>query len=159
MTETVLVKHAMSCTECWMRQASMQACVYQPWLAFIWASKMKLSASRLPCWKVYDQLWSLTDFINFSLFSPFSNTNCWKAISWGLSTSHCYIDADETLVQFFLQDELRDAVLLVFANKQDLPNAMNAAEITDKLGLHSLRQRHWWSPLQLVLGLLSGKLL
>ena len=43
-----------------------------------------------------------------------------------------------------MQDELRDAVLLVFANKQDLPNAMNAAEITDKLGLHSLRQRHWW---------------
>ena len=42
-----------------------------------------------------------------------------------------------------LKDELRDAVLLVFANKQDLPNAMNAAEITDKLGLHSLRQRHW----------------
>lgn len=41
------------------------------------------------------------------------------------------------------QDELRDAVLLVFANKQDLPNAMNAAEKTDKLGLHSLRQRHW----------------
>jgi ADP-ribosylation factor protein 1 len=39
---------------------------------------------------------------------------------------------------------LRDAVLLVFANKQDLPNAMNAAEITDKLGLHSLRQRHWY---------------
>ncbi|KAL0348145.1 UNVERIFIED_CONTAM: ADP-ribosylation factor 2 [Sesamum angustifolium] len=33
---------------------------------------------------------------------------------------------------------------LFFANKQDLPNAMNAAEITDKLGLHSLRQRHWY---------------
>ncbi|EMS48325.1 ADP-ribosylation factor 1 [Triticum urartu] len=42
------------------------------------------------------------------------------------------------------KDELRNAVLLVFANKQDLPNAMNAAEITDKLGLHSLRQRHWY---------------
>ena len=42
-----------------------------------------------------------------------------------------------------LQDELREAVLLVFANKQDLPNAMNAAEITDKLGLHALRQRRW----------------
>ncbi|KAL3644429.1 hypothetical protein CASFOL_011732 [Castilleja foliolosa] len=27
---------------------------------------------------------------------------------------------------------------------KDLPNAMNAAEITDKLGLHSLRQRHWY---------------
>lgn len=49
------------------------------------------------------------------------------------------------IAKFFLcwQDELREAVLLVFANKQDLPNAMNAAEITDKLGLHSLRQRHW----------------
>ncbi|KAF3943131.1 hypothetical protein ACB098_03G012200 [Castanea mollissima] len=41
------------------------------------------------------------------------------------------------------EDKLREAVLLVFANKQDLPNAMNVAEITDKLGLHSLRQRHW----------------
>lgn len=27
---------------------------------------------------------------------------------------------------------------------QDLPNAMNAAEITDKLGLHALRQRNWY---------------
>jgi hypothetical protein len=48
-----------------------------------------------------------------------------------------------------LQDELRDAVLLVFANKQDLPNAMNAAEITDKLGLNTLRQRNWWGALGL----------
>ena len=43
-----------------------------------------------------------------------------------------------------LQDELSDAVLLVFANKQDLPNAMNVAEVTDKLGLHSMRQRKWY---------------
>lgn len=42
------------------------------------------------------------------------------------------------------EDELRDALLLVFANKQDLPNAMNAAEITDKLGLQALRQRTWY---------------
>jgi hypothetical protein len=25
-----------------------------------------------------------------------------------------------------------------------LPNAMNAAELTDKLGLHGLRQRSWF---------------
>ncbi|KAF8406272.1 hypothetical protein HHK36_008357 [Tetracentron sinense] len=42
------------------------------------------------------------------------------------------------------KDDLRDAILLVFANKQDLPNAMSVSEITDKLGLHSLRQRHWF---------------
>ena len=43
-----------------------------------------------------------------------------------------------------VQDELTDAVLLVFANKQDLPNAMNVAEITEKLGLSNLRQRKWY---------------
>ncbi len=84
-------------------------------------------------------------------------------------------------MRMLAEDELRDAVLLVFANKQvspvssfafptfrtlspvfltesmrppdwhtwcdfiqDLPNAMNAAEITDKLGLHSLRHRNWY---------------
>ncbi|KAH6657494.1 ADP-ribosylation factor [Truncatella angustata] len=54
------------------------------------------------------------------------------------------IEAREELQRMLNEDELRDAILLVFANKQDLPNAMNAAEITDKLGLHSLRQRAWY---------------
>ncbi|KAJ8461146.1 hypothetical protein OPV22_034072 [Ensete ventricosum] len=40
------------------------------------------------------------------------------------------------------EDELPDAVLLLFANKQDSPCTMDTAEITDKLGLHSLSQRH-----------------
>ncbi|XP_036173179.1 ADP-ribosylation factor 1-like [Myotis myotis] len=40
--------------------------------------------------------------------------------------------------------ELKDVVLLVLANKQDLPNAMSTAEITDKLGLHSLHHRNWY---------------
>ena len=47
------------------------------------------------------------------------------------------------LYAILAEEELANCKLLVFANKQDLPNAMNAAEITDKLGLHSLRQRHW----------------
>ncbi|KTW29516.1 ADP-ribosylation factor 1 [Pneumocystis jirovecii RU7] len=53
-------------------------------------------------------------------------------------------EAREELMRMLSEDELREAVLLVFANKQDLPNAMNAAEITDKLGLHSLRNRNWY---------------
>ncbi|CAH3146552.1 unnamed protein product [Porites evermanni] len=53
-------------------------------------------------------------------------------------------EAREELNRMLNEDELRDAILLVFANKQDLPNAMNAAEITDKLGLHSLRNRQWY---------------
>ena len=54
------------------------------------------------------------------------------------------VEARDELRRMLNEDKLRDAVLLVFANKQDLPNAMNAAEITDKLGLYSLRQRHWY---------------
>jgi ADP-ribosylation factor protein 1 len=53
-------------------------------------------------------------------------------------------EAREELSRMLNEDELRDAVVLVFANKQDLPNAMNAAEITDKLGLHTLRNRLWY---------------
>merc|ERR1712031_117436 len=53
-------------------------------------------------------------------------------------------DAREELVQMLNEDEMRDAVLLVFANKQDLPNSMTAAEITDKLGLNNMRGRQWF---------------
>ncbi|KAL0100073.1 hypothetical protein PUN28_019498 [Cardiocondyla obscurior] len=43
-------------------------------------------------------------------------------------------EAERELANMLKEDELRDAVLLVFANKQDLPN----------LGLNSLRGRHWY---------------
>mmetsp|Transcript_22530 Transcript_22530/g.55048 ORF Transcript_22530/g.55048 Transcript_22530/m.55048 type:complete len:181 (-) Transcript_22530:74-616(-) len=53
-------------------------------------------------------------------------------------------EACDELNKMLNEDELRDAVLLVFANKQDLPNAMSVAEVTDKLGLHSIRNRKWY---------------
>ncbi|KAI4822165.1 hypothetical protein KUCAC02_007724 [Chaenocephalus aceratus] len=53
-------------------------------------------------------------------------------------------EAKEELMRMLAEDELADAKLLVFANKQDLPNAMNAAEITDKLALHTLCNRNWY---------------
>ena len=42
------------------------------------------------------------------------------------------------------EDELRDAKLLVYANKQDLPKAMSTTEMTEKLGLTKLRDRQWY---------------
>lgn len=42
------------------------------------------------------------------------------------------------------EDQLRDSVLLIMANKQDLPHAMGAAEMAEKLGLHSMRHREWF---------------
>ena len=53
-------------------------------------------------------------------------------------------EAHDELHRMLSEDELREAIVLVFANKQDLPNAMSVAEVTDKLGLHSLRNRKWY---------------
>ncbi|XP_042268060.1 ADP-ribosylation factor 4-like [Thunnus albacares] len=52
-------------------------------------------------------------------------------------------ESAEELSKMLLEDELKDAVLLVFANKQDLPNALSVSELTDKLGLHALRNKTW----------------
>eukprot|EP01080_Neovahlkampfia_damariscottae_P004675 gene4675-8247_t len=38
-------------------------------------------------------------------------------------------------------DELEDALVLIFANKQDLPNARSSTEITEKLGLMNIKQK------------------
>merc|ERR1712099_59260 len=53
-------------------------------------------------------------------------------------------DAREELTKILGEEEMHSAVLLVFANKQDLPNSMAAAEVTEKLGLHSMRNRQWF---------------
>jgi len=52
--------------------------------------------------------------------------------------------AKEELHRMLAEDELRDAILLVFANKQDLPNAMAVAEVTERLGLNQIRNRQWY---------------
>lgn len=42
------------------------------------------------------------------------------------------------------EDELKDAVLLVLANKQDIPNVMSPAEVTQKLQLQNYVDRKWF---------------
>ncbi|NP_001187988.1 ADP-ribosylation factor 4 [Ictalurus punctatus] len=42
------------------------------------------------------------------------------------------------------EDALRDAAVLVLANKQDLPNAMPVHEMTERLRLHALKGRPWY---------------
>jgi len=53
-------------------------------------------------------------------------------------------EARKELHKMLSEEELRDAVLLVFANKQDLPGACKTAEIVNALGLPALRQRTWY---------------
>eukprot|EP00618_Florenciella_parvula_P026092 CAMPEP_0119480728 /NCGR_PEP_ID=MMETSP1344-20130328/9406_1 /TAXON_ID=236787 /ORGANISM="Florenciella parvula, Strain CCMP2471" /LENGTH=189 /DNA_ID=CAMNT_0007515065 /DNA_START=88 /DNA_END=657 /DNA_ORIENTATION=+ len=52
--------------------------------------------------------------------------------------------ARDELMALLNDEELRNASLLVFANKQDLPNSMPSAEMAEKLGLTSLRARQWY---------------
>jgi small GTP-binding protein len=52
--------------------------------------------------------------------------------------------AAEELFKLLGEEELKDAAVLVLANKQDLPGALRVDELTGKLGLNSLRSRNWY---------------
>merc|ERR1711990_672288 len=52
-------------------------------------------------------------------------------------------ESHDELHKMLNEDELRDAIVLVFVNKQDLPNALSVTELTEKLGLNQLR-RKWY---------------
>lgn len=41
------------------------------------------------------------------------------------------------------EEELKDAVILVYANKQDLPGALSDVQITEGLGLTDIKNRQW----------------
>jgi ADP-ribosylation factor-like protein 1 len=51
--------------------------------------------------------------------------------------------ASEELSAMLNEDELKEAALLVFANKQDQPGAKGAGEISEALKLGELKDRNW----------------
>ncbi|KAI4887305.1 hypothetical protein NFI96_014690 [Prochilodus magdalenae] len=53
-------------------------------------------------------------------------------------------EAASELQALLQEDELRDAVVLVLANKQDLPKAMPIDEMTERLGLRTMSERPWY---------------
>tara|TARA_B100000524_G_scaffold233613_1_gene124190 strand:- start:308 stop:751 length:444 start_codon:yes stop_codon:yes gene_type:complete len=72
----------------------------------------------------------------------YQNTNAIIYVVDSADTERMGISKQE-LVTMLEEEELKDAVLMVFANKQDLPNAMTADAIAEKLGLSSLECRQW----------------
>lgn len=52
-------------------------------------------------------------------------------------------DSAEELKKMLAEEELKDSVVLVMANKQDLNGALSANEITDKMGMSQLKGRQW----------------
>uniref|UniRef100_A0A7N2L2P5 ADP-ribosylation factor 1 n=1 Tax=Quercus lobata TaxID=97700 RepID=A0A7N2L2P5_QUELO len=49
----------------------------------------------------------------------------------------------EPKISEFTEEELRGAVVLIFANKQDLPGALDDAAVTEALELHKIKNRQW----------------
>eukprot|EP01071_Lankesteria_metandrocarpae_P010188 Lankesteria_metandrocarpae@DN5307_c0_g1_i1.p1 len=52
-------------------------------------------------------------------------------------------DSKRELHSMLDEDELKGVALAVFANKQDLPGVMTAAEISERLELTSIKSRQW----------------
>mmetsp|Transcript_4267 Transcript_4267/g.9227 ORF Transcript_4267/g.9227 Transcript_4267/m.9227 type:complete len:182 (+) Transcript_4267:76-621(+) len=52
--------------------------------------------------------------------------------------------AREELEKILREEEMRDVCVLVYANKQDLPQAFSASEIAEKLNLPSNRRHAWF---------------
>eukprot|EP00090_Calanus_glacialis_P004370 TRINITY_DN13247_c0_g1_i4.p1 TRINITY_DN13247_c0_g1~~TRINITY_DN13247_c0_g1_i4.p1 ORF type:complete len:182 (-),score=64.15 TRINITY_DN13247_c0_g1_i4:26-571(-) len=53
-------------------------------------------------------------------------------------------EAREELESILQDDRVRNASLLVFSNKVDLPGSVTTSEVTDKLCLHKHRGREWF---------------
>ncbi|TPX39501.1 hypothetical protein SeLEV6574_g07166 [Synchytrium endobioticum] len=52
-------------------------------------------------------------------------------------------EARDELHRIVHDREMRDACVLVFANKQDLPGALSPLDVTERLNLHRFRDRPW----------------
>lgn len=51
--------------------------------------------------------------------------------------------ARQELYAMLEEEELKDAILLVFANKQDMEGAQSVEQVSSKLGLSKIKNRQW----------------
>lgn len=51
--------------------------------------------------------------------------------------------AKRELLNIIEEEELKNAVVCIFANKQDMPDAMSTSEIAEALGLSTIIDKKW----------------
>lgn len=90
------------------------------------------------------QVWDLSGQSSLRAYwrCYYANTDAIIFVVDSCDRDRVLISKDE-LVSMLAEDELKDAILLVFANKQDVPGAMSASEISEFLGLGKLKTRQW----------------
>ena len=52
-------------------------------------------------------------------------------------------DAKDEFHAILEEEELKDACILVYANKQDMPGAIDDAKVSEALGLSQIQSRQW----------------
>uniref|UniRef100_A0A6U4ZY87 Uncharacterized protein n=2 Tax=Hemiselmis TaxID=77924 RepID=A0A6U4ZY87_HEMAN len=72
----------------------------------------------------------------------YPNTDAIIYVVDSTDTERVSICKDELLAMLD-EEELKGAALCVFANKQDLPGALTAQQVSEELGLASIRNREW----------------
>lgn len=90
------------------------------------------------------EVWDLggQDRLRNSWSTYYTGTHAVIAVIDSTDRARISIMKDE-LFRLLPHEHLQSAVILVFANKQDLKDAMTPAEITDALSLHSIKNHDW----------------
>ncbi|XP_068651044.1 uncharacterized protein [Aristolochia californica] len=90
------------------------------------------------------EVWDLggQERLRTSWATYFSGTHAVIAVIDSTDRARISIMKDE-LFRLLQHEALEQAVILVFANKQDLKDAMPPAEITDALSLHTIKNIDW----------------
>lgn len=55
-------------------------------------------------------------------------------------------EARDELFKVLADDEMANPLVLIYANKMDLPNALPPSAVSDKLGLNSLKETWYLQP-------------
>jgi ADP-ribosylation factor-like protein 5B len=110
--------------------------------------KMKsknLDGIRIPdMFACLSQVWDLggQESLRTSWATYFRGTHAVIAVIDSTDRARISIIKDE-LFRLLGHGDLEHTVVLVFANKQDLKDAMSPAEITDAMSLHSIKNHDW----------------
>ncbi|KAL9669785.1 hypothetical protein QQ045_007334 [Rhodiola kirilowii] len=90
------------------------------------------------------QVWDLggQDRLRTSWATYFRGTHAVIVVIDSTDRARITIMKDE-LFRILQHDDLQNSIILVYANKQDLKDAMTPSEITDALSLHSIKNHDW----------------
>ena len=93
---------------------------------------------------LFYQVWDLggQDRLRTSWATYYRGTHAIIAVIDSTDRARIGIMKDE-LFRLLPHEDLQNAVVVVFANKQDLKDAMTPAEITEALSLHSIKNHDW----------------